>query len=42
MQAQIERQGQDLDAARQGGKNVGGEVPGASGKGHVAPKPPKE
>lgn len=42
MQAQIERQGQDLDAARQGGKNVGGEAPGASGKGHVAPKPPKE
>ena len=39
MQAQIERQAQDLDAARQGAKNVGGEAAGPSGK-LTAAKPP--
>ena len=39
MQAQIERQAQDLDAARQGGKNVDGEAAGPGGK-LAAAKPP--
>lgn len=39
MQAQIERQAQDLDAARQGAKKVSGEAVGAGGK-LAATKPP--
>ncbi len=44
MQGQIERQAQDLDAARQGAKNVSGGAAGPGGKvaRNVALKPAKE
>ena len=41
MQAQIERQAQDLDATRQGAKKVSGEAGGKVAR-HVAPKPAKD